>query len=138
MEIANYWKSSMSIFIESFTSIGKIFFLGRRLGSSLKFNEVFDITLNFPNLLRSYVLGRQATRKVTRVYQFISNNQGSFHLWCKENLVKHQKFSNYYDHVCLQNFLLHFKSLLKGGSRAPATSKMERFVIIVNGFSSNC
>ena len=68
MEIANYWKSSMSIFMESFASIGKMFFLGRRLGSSLKFNEIFDITLNFPNLLRSYVLGRQATCKVTRVY----------------------------------------------------------------------
>ena len=29
-----------------------------------------------------------------------------------ENLVKHQKVSKYYDHYCLQNFLLLFMSLL--------------------------
>ena len=40
------------------------------------------------------------------------HNQASFHLWWKENLVKHKRFSIYYDHGCLQNFLLHFISLL--------------------------
>ena len=30
----------------------------------------------------------------------------------KKNLVKHQKVSKYYDHDCLQNFLLIFMSLL--------------------------
>ena len=29
---------------------------------------------------------------------FITNNHASFHLWGKENLVKHQKVSKYYDH----------------------------------------
>ena len=29
-----------------------------------------------------------------------------------ENLVKHQKVSEYYDHDCLRNFLLLFISLL--------------------------
>ena len=31
---------------------------------------------------------------------FISNNRASFHLWCKENLVKHQKVSKYYKNGC--------------------------------------
>ena len=43
---------------------------------------------------------------------FISNNRRSFHLWGKENLVKHQEVSKYYENNCLQNFLLLFLSLL--------------------------
>ena len=43
---------------------------------------------------------------------FISNNRASFHLWCKENLVKHQKVSKYYENDCLQNFILLFMPLL--------------------------
>ena len=43
---------------------------------------------------------------------FITNNRPSFHLWGKENLVKHQKLSKYYENDCLQNFLLLFMSLL--------------------------
>ena len=31
---------------------------------------------------------------------FISNNRPSFHLWGKENLVKHQKVSKYYENDC--------------------------------------
>ena len=31
---------------------------------------------------------------------FIINNHNSFHLWWKENLVKHQKVSKYYDWDC--------------------------------------
>ena len=45
---------------------------------------------------------------------FITNNYNSFLLWQKENLVKHQKVSKYYDQDCLKNFLLHFVSLLRG------------------------
>ena len=29
-----------------------------------------------------------------------------FHLWWKENLVKHQKVSKYYENDYLQNFIL--------------------------------
>ena len=35
-----------------------------------------------------------------------------FHLWWKENLLNHQKVSEYYEHDCLQNFHLLFISLL--------------------------
>ena len=28
---------------------------------------------------------------------FITNNHATLHLWCRENLVKHQKLSKYYD-----------------------------------------
>ena len=31
---------------------------------------------------------------------FITNNHGLFHLWWKEDLVKHQKVSKFYDHDC--------------------------------------
>ena len=31
---------------------------------------------------------------------FTSNNPASFHLWWKENLVKHQKVSKYYQNYC--------------------------------------
>ena len=43
---------------------------------------------------------RSAFRKATRIYQFITNNQISFYMLWKENFVKHQKFSKYYDHGC--------------------------------------
>ena len=42
----------------------------------------------------------------------ISNNRASFHLWQKENLLKHQRVSKYYESDCLQNFLLLFMFLL--------------------------
>ena len=41
-----------------------------------------------------------------------SNNYASFHLRWKENLVKYQKASKYYDYDCLRNLLLLFVSLL--------------------------
>ena len=31
---------------------------------------------------------------------FINNNLASFHLWWKENLVKHQRVSKYYENDC--------------------------------------
>ena len=31
---------------------------------------------------------------------YISNNHASLHFWCKENLVKHQKVSKYYETDC--------------------------------------
>ena len=37
---------------------------------------------------------------------FISNNQASFHLWCKENLTKHQKVSKYDENGCGDDLLL--------------------------------
>ena len=55
---------------------------------------------------------RSATRETTCINQLITNSKASFHLWEKEKLMKHQKFSKYYDYGCLQNFLLHFMSLL--------------------------
>ena len=42
----------------------------------------------------------------------ISNNCPSFRLWWKENLVKQQKVWKYNENDCLQNFVLHFISLL--------------------------
>ena len=44
---------------------------------------------------------------------FISNNRTLLHLRRKENLIKHQKVSKYYENICLQNFLFLCMSLLK-------------------------
>ena len=66
----------------------------------------------FPNFLRSLVLNSLATRECTHMYQFMTNNHTSFHLWCKENLLNHQKVSKNYENDCLQIFLLLFMSLL--------------------------
>ena len=43
----------------------------------------------------------------------ISNNRPSFHLWWKENLVKLQQISKYYEKDCLHIFLLLLMSWLK-------------------------
>ena len=43
----------------------------------------------------------------------ITNNHGSVYMWWKENLVKHQKVSKYYNHDCPQNFILLFMPSLK-------------------------
>ena len=36
-------------------------------------------------------------------YQFVTNNNLSFHLWWKENFLNHPKFSEYYEHVVFDN-----------------------------------
>ena len=43
---------------------------------------------------------------------FITNNRASFHLWWKENLVKHQKVSKYYNHDCSYEQFKFQRSLL--------------------------
>ena len=57
----------------------------------------FEIFLISPNLLRFQVLTRSASPEATCIYHFIANNHASFHLCEKENLVKHQKVSKYYN-----------------------------------------
>ena len=42
----------------------------------------------------------------------ISKNRASFHLWRKENLLKHHKVSKYYKSGCLEKFILIFLPLL--------------------------
>ena len=48
----------------------------------------------FPDFIRSLVLSGSPTR----IYQFTVNNNASFHLWWKENLLKYQKVSNFCKH----------------------------------------
>ena len=50
---------------------------------------------------------------------FITNNHASFHLWRKENLVKHQKVSKDDENDFLEKFILILTSLLK----APVVKK---------------
>ena len=45
----------------------------------------------FPNFLRSQVLYRSVTSEITCIYQLISNNHHSFHLWRLKNLLSHLK-----------------------------------------------
>ena len=49
-----------------------------------------------------------------RIYQLVTYNHASFHLRRKENLLSNQKASKYYEHDCLQNFILLIMSLLTG------------------------
>ena len=58
------------------------------------------------------MLSYSATREAICIYQFIINKHASFQLRWKENLLNHQKVSNYYEHGCLQNFVLLFMPLL--------------------------
>ena len=44
--------------------------------------------------------------------KFFSNNHASLNFLCNEDLVKHQKVAKYYDHDCLQKFILLLMSLL--------------------------
>ena len=61
----------------------------------------FSGFLIFSSFLGSQVLSSFATCEATHIYNmFINNNHASFHLWWQKNLVKHQKFSEHYDHDC--------------------------------------
>ena len=63
-----------------------------------------DTFVRFPNFLKSWVV-RQLVRQLVYTV-FISNNRASFHLWWKQNLVKHQKVSKYYENdFCFLIFL---------------------------------
>ena len=66
----------------------------------------------FTIFLRSLVLSRLVICKTIQMYEFITSNYSSFHLWWKKNLLNYQKVSKYYEHDCLQNFILLFMSLL--------------------------
>ena len=67
---------------------------------------------NCDRVIRIKEVVRQLVRQLVYT-MFISNFRASFHLWWKENLLKHQRFSKYYKNDCLQNFLLHYMSLLR-------------------------
>ena len=54
----------------------------------------FDIILNFANFLRSWVLRCSVIGEEACRCQFITNNQASFHLWWKENLIKIKSFQS--------------------------------------------
>ena len=89
------------------SSINEALILAGGLGAGLSFygvQTVSDISLF---LKMVWQLVRQLVCTM-----FISNNRLSFHLWRKENLVKHRKVSKYYETDCLQNFLLLFMFLL--------------------------
>ena len=95
-----------------FPNIDKIFILGRRLSTRLWFYQVLRFSWYFlissdphPSIVRQLV--RQLAYTM-----FITNIHASFQLWWKENLVKLQKVSKYYDHDCLQNFIWLLRSWL--------------------------
>ena len=82
-------------FLVVFGSIGKVFGLAVRLGTRLSFRRVLRFSWYF---LISQVV-RQLLRHFVYIV-FITNYRVSFYLWWKENLVKHQKVSKYYDQDC--------------------------------------
>ena len=91
-----YGKGSISVLQEFFLLVLTKFSLGGGTRCWAIILWGFDLLI-FPNFL---VLRRSATRKVTSIYQFVTNNHVSFHLWRKENLLNHQKVSKYYELDC--------------------------------------
>ena len=79
---------------------------------NIHFEKKIEILLIFPNFVRSSVWSHSANSEAIVYTMFITNNHTSFYLWWKENRVKHQDLSKYYDHECLKNFLLLFMSLI--------------------------
>ena len=100
------WEKLNFYFQEIFANTDKMFTFGGNI--SMMFWGFPDIS-QFP---KSISLSRLANRKAIHIYQFIANNNASFHWWWKENLLSHQKVSKYYKCDCLQNFPLLFMSLL--------------------------
>ena len=89
-------KSSISIFHEFFASIGIIFIWGGEAGGGALILWGF---LDFSRFLGSwfpkvffFLCGHGVVRQLVRqlVFNiFITNNHASFHLWGKQNLIKH-------------------------------------------------
>ena len=44
---------------------------------------------------------------------FITYNPASFHLWSKENIIKHKKVSKYYEHDCKLPLVTIYKSFIR-------------------------
>ena len=120
-EAVHYGKGLTPAFGKFFASANKIFILagGLATGRWLIIPIILwnlGTFLIFPNFLRFFFScvgyeGRSAANRVVRqlarqlVYTMsISNNHPSFHLWWKENLVKHQKVSKHYENICLPFF----------------------------------
>ena len=71
------------------------------------FFKIFLLVLTqFSFWQEDLALSYHSMKFLTFIYQFITNNYASFHLWWKEYLEKHKKVSKYYDNNCLQNILL--------------------------------
>ena len=60
---------------------------------------------------------------------FISDNRKSFHLWWKENLVKHQKVSKYYKNDCRLKWLNFGPNLPKKGYKWNSKSKHQHWIL---------
>ena len=76
---------------------------------------------------------------------FISNNRPLFQLWRKENLVKHQKVSNYYEKACclwypkipeIINWNLHcdLQFIANSGKSINQKRTIDTFLFIQNDF----
>ena len=90
-------KGSISTFLELFTSIDKIFILGGRLNATLWFYKVLNFSWFFLIFWdRNSQVDQQLVGQLEYTL-FIAINCGLFYFSWKENLVKHKRFSKYYD-----------------------------------------
>ena len=89
-------KSLISVFQEFFPSINKMFTLNGRLGTRLLLYQVLRFSWYFLSL-KSF----DNSWDNSYIPIFISNKKcASFHLLWKENSVKEQKVSKYYENDC--------------------------------------
>ena len=61
---------------------------------------------------------------------FIGNDPASFHLWLKENFVKHRKVSKYCAIDSLKTFLFLFASLVVEGKFCKLLEKLKTFLLL--------
>ena len=113
------WNSALrekfSFYFSRFVArIDKIIFYTRRLHTRVSFDEVYTLSWYFliSEHCKSYVVRHLMRQLVYTI--FISNNCASSNLWWKDNLVKHQQVSKYYENDFLLNLPLLFMSLFIG------------------------
>ena len=99
MKLEHYRKGSVSIFQNFLACIEKMLILGGKLRTRLSIYKVLRFSRYF---LITKILTSKVWQLVRRlVYtMLITNSHLSFHLWWKQNMVKHQKVWEYYDHDC--------------------------------------
>ena len=91
-----WWKKNLKErFFQEFFSINKTFIFSRRLETRLYFYKVLTVSWYFliSSDPKSYLVRKLLKWKIYNM--FIGNNRTSFHLWKKENLIKHWNVLKY-------------------------------------------
>ena len=117
------------------------------MGARLPFYEVWTLSWYFlvSEDPKTYVV-RQLVRQLVYT-MFISNNRASFQFWRKENLVKHQRVSQYYENDCFTLYLYSFNGFHHStwvnvkliSTERPSQDFSRKFIICeISSLKKNC